>query len=36
MLSLNDTSSVEYVLWMASVWKMNHERNKKLEKEKGR
>jgi hypothetical protein len=25
-----DTSSKEYVEWMAKVWKLNDERNKKL------
>lgn len=25
-----DTSSKEYVEWMANVWKLNDERNKKL------
>lgn len=27
---LLDTSSKEYVTWMAAVWKANDERNKKL------
>ncbi len=27
---LSDTSSKEYVTWMAAVWKANYERNKKL------
>lgn len=27
---LSDTSSKEYVTWMAAVWKANDERNKKL------
>ena len=29
-----DTSSKEYVEWMASVWKANDERNKRIEAEK--
>lgn len=27
-----DTRSKEYVLWMANVWRLNDERNKKVEK----
>ncbi len=27
---LSDTSSKEYVTWMAAVWKANDERNRKL------
>lgn len=30
-----DTRSREYVEWMASVWKANDERNKRLAKEAG-
>lgn len=29
-----DTRSTEYVKWMANVWKMNDERNKRIEVEK--
>lgn len=29
-----DTRSKEYVKWMANVWKANHERNMKIQKEK--
>jgi len=29
-----DTRSREYVEWMATVWKANHERNMKIQKEK--
>lgn len=35
MSLLTDTSSPEYVRWMAEVWRLNAERNKRLEKEKG-
>lgn len=35
MSPLKDTSSLEYVRWMANVWRLNDERNKQIEKEKG-
>lgn len=34
MSFLTDTKSPEYVKWMASVWKANDERNKRIEAEK--
>lgn len=33
---VSNTSSKEYVAWMASVWKANDERNKTLETERQR
>lgn len=30
-----DTRSKEYVEWMANVWRLNDERNKRLKKEAG-
>lgn len=35
MLTVIDTSSPEYVRWMAEVWLLNDKRNKLLEQEKG-